>query len=104
MGSGDLTERVAFYSTTTASDGTGGQNGTDVLIRELWANVKKVSAGRSYETGKINEGNQYKITIRYNVNYIPVFSERVYWNEKWYTINSIDTDNSWVTLIVTLNE
>lgn len=105
MKSGDLCSRVAFYTTTTASDGAGGQTSTDALVIEVWANVVKVGAGRNLETGKITESGQYRITVRYNSAFVPGFAQRVYYSEKWYTVNSItNNDPAWVEIIATINE
>ncbi len=59
-------KRIKIYSTTTVSDGFGGNTITEVLIGSFWAELKQNSAFRDTAIGMSNIKDNWSFNIRTN--------------------------------------
>jgi SPP1 family predicted phage head-tail adaptor len=88
---------IEMWTTTTVSDGFGGNTVTTALDYTLWANVTTNNASRTNENGQNDNFVQVVFTIRNNPNLnISIKDNFIKYNNVIYNIDSvlnIDLDN-----------
>ena len=88
---------IEMWTTTTVSDGFGGNTVTTALDYTLWANVTTNNASRTNENGQNDNFVQVIFTVRNNPNLnISIKDNFIVYNSVIYNIDSvlnIDLDN-----------
>lgn len=84
-------KRIKLYTTTSATDGFGGNTVEEVLIGSFWAQIKQNSAFRDNQVGASDIKNNYSFKIRSTPKITPgnIDNLQIEYKSQRYVVNDI---------------
>lgn len=106
INAGTLKEKIKFIKIDLVSDGAGGfeLNGAETIILDTFGSIKQIKASRQAENLQEAINAVYQIKIRMRAGFNPQSNYIIRWQNKDYSIISIEEDavtiKEWTILII----